>query len=91
MISTQINGDKTIIKEKLEIFGRKLTPTCGFRNGESCVISNPFKVESEFNPQGKHAAIKLYLTKLKQEIPRVYTKLSHSFLLKGKRLVFKAL
>ena len=58
---------------------------------ESFVISNLFKVESEFNPQGKHAAIKLYLTKLKEEIPGVHTKLLHSFLLKGKRLVFKAL
>ena len=75
-----------MIKEKLECFGRKLRLLWYFRNEDSITISNPFKRKSTFNPNGKDAAIELYLSRLKEDIMAIDTKLSHSNHTKDERL-----
>ena len=90
-IPTLTSVNKTLIKEKLECFGRKLRLLWHFRNEESITISNPFKEKSTFNPKGRDAATELYLSRLEEEIMAIDTRLSCSNLTKEERLALNSL
>ena len=62
-VPTPRNVDRALLKEQLEIFGRKLRLRWHFRDDENDTIINPFRPKSKFHPKGKDAAIELYLSR----------------------------
>ena len=82
-IPTPASVNKVLIKE--EYFGRKLRLLWHFQNEESITISNSFKRKSAFNPNGKDAAIELYLSRMEEEIMAIDTNY-HSPILPGKNV-----
>ena len=66
--STPNTIDKSILKEDLEKFGRKLRLEWHYRNDNRIFHPNPFKHKSKFNPPKSYAAIELYLSRLEQKL-----------------------
>ena len=56
-IPTPKHINKALIKEELEIYGRKLRLMWHYRNEEQEITINPFKKKSKFNPKRKDTAI----------------------------------
>ena len=56
-----------------------------FRNNESEFSYDTFKKKSKFDPKRKGAAIKLYLSRLEEEISSLDYKVGYSNLTKGER------
>ena len=83
--------NRAILKEELEIFGRKLRLKWHFRNEESTGTFNPFRRKSKFNPKGKDAAIEMYLSRLEEEILAIDTKLGYSNLTREEKKALKSL
>jgi len=83
--------NRAILKEELEIFGRKLRLKWHFRNQEGPGTFNPFRPKSKFNPKGKDAAIEMYLSRLEEEMLAIDTKLSYSNLTREERNAIKSL
>ena len=82
VIPTPKHSNKTLIKEELETYGRKLRLMWHYRNEERQIIINPFKKKSKFNPKRKDTAIEIYLSRLEEEIFSLDKKLSYSNLSK---------
>ena len=76
---------KTLIKEELEAYVRKLILMWHFRNDEREFSYDPFKKKSKFDPKRKDAAIELYLSRLEEEISSLDYKVGYSNLTKGER------
>ena len=60
--------DKSILKEDLEKFGRKLRLMWHYRNDNRIFDPNLFKPKSKFNPPKSDAAIELYLSRLEEKL-----------------------
>ena len=88
---TPTNINKNILKEELEIFGRKLRLKWHFRNEESLAVTNPFRHKSKFNPKGKDTAIEMYLSHLEEEILALDSKLKYNNLTREERKALKVL
>ena len=70
--------NRAVLNEELETFGRKLRSMWHFRYEENSPSPNPFRRKSKFNPIGKDAPIKLYLSCLEEETLAIDTKLNYS-------------
>ena len=90
-VPTPINVNRAVLKEELEIFGRRLRLLWHFRNEESNSNYNRFRPKSKFNPKGKDAAIEIYLSRLEEEILSIDTQLNYSNLTKEERQALKNL
>ena len=86
-VPTPTSLKKALIKEELECCGRKLRLLWHFQNEESITISNSFKNKSTFDPKGNDAAIELYLSRLKEGIMAIDTKLYHTPILPRKNVL----
>ena len=64
---TPITIDKSILKEDLKKFGRKLKLKWHYRNDNRIFDPNPFKHKSKFNPPKSDAAIELNLSRLEEK------------------------
>ena len=81
---------KAVLKEELEVFGRRLRLMLHFRDEEeSNTTINPFRSKSKFNPKGKDVSIELYLSPLEEEI--LDTKLTYSNITKEEREALNSL
>ena len=60
--------DKSILKQDLEKFGRKLRLKWHYHNDNRIFDRNPFKPKSKFNPPKSDAAIELYLSRLEEKL-----------------------
>ena len=60
--------DKSILKEDLEKFGRKLRLKWHYRNDNRIFDPDPFKLKSNFNPPKSDAAIELYFSRLEDKL-----------------------
>ena len=60
--------DKSILKEDLGKFGRKLRLKWHHRNDNRIFDPNPFKPKSKINPPKSDAAIELYLSRLEEKL-----------------------
>ena len=70
-IITRKEIDFSQIKIDLENFGRRLRLKWHFRESENFSDYPAFKPRSKFNPRDKDAAIKLYLSKLEEELMNI--------------------
>ena len=78
-IPTPRSVDLSVLKEQLEVFGRRLGPI------------NPFRPKSKFHPKGKDASIEIYLSRLEEEILAIDTNLKYSNLKREERNAMYAL
>ena len=83
--------NKTVLKEELEVFGRKLRLNWHFRNEEKSETFNRFRPKSKFNPKGKDAAIEIYLSRLEEAILALDTNVKYSNITKEEREALKSL
>ena len=75
----------------LETFVRKLRLMWHFWYEENSLSFNPFRRKSKFNPKGMDASIKLYLSRLEEEILAIDTKLNYSNITKEEREALRTL
>ena len=90
-IPTPPTVNRAILKEELEVFGRKLRLKWHFRDNESSGIYNIFKKKSNFKPRKKDAAIEIYLSKLEEEIFNLDFNLQYNNLTKAERAALRNL
>ena len=60
--------EKSILKENLEKFGKKLRLEWHYHTDNRIFDPNPFKLKSKFNPPKSDAAIGLYLSRLEEKL-----------------------
>ena len=77
-VPTPSNVNRSVLKEELDVFGRRLRLLWCFINEDNNASYNPFRPKSTFNPRGKDVAIELYLSRLEEEILAIDTVLSYS-------------
>ena len=65
-VPTPNDVSRAVLKEELETLGRRLKLIWFFRNEESTVNYDPFRLKSTFNPRAKDAAIEIYFSRLKK-------------------------
>ena len=90
-VPTPSNVNRAVLKEELEVFGRRLRLLWCFRNEDNNASYNPFRPKSTFNPRGKDVAIELYLSRLEEEILAIDTELSYSNLTREEWNALKSL
>ena len=90
-VPTPSDVNRAVLKEELEVFGRRLRLLWCFRNEANNASYNPFRPKSIFNPRGKDVAIELYLSRLEEEILAIDTELSYSNLTREERNTLKSL
>ena len=83
-VPTPKHINKPKIKEEIEVYGSKLRLMWHFRNDHRQFDVNRFKKKSKFNPK-KDPAIKMYMSRLEEEIFSLDRKISYSNLTKGER------
>ena len=69
---------KTLTKDELEAYDKKLSLMWHFRNDEREFSYDPFKKKSKFDPKRKDATIELYLSCLEEEISYLDYKVGYS-------------
>ena len=90
-VPTPRGVNKALIKEELEVYGRKCRLMWHFLNDEREFSYGHFKKRSKFYPKRKNAAIELYLSHLEEEISSLDYKVGYSNLTKGERDVVYSL